>query len=123
MDSIYLNRIFLGAEGGDGNKSGGKFLSQLMYETSIPFFDPRRKPKKLDFDSPKPLTPDALVHACQDCRLPFAGLGMIVENYCQAFDVSDAQNILPIAHHILTRYVKSLYIGVTITIIKLLITT
>ena len=103
VDCIYLNRIFLGAEDGDGNKSGGKFLAQLMREKTIEFFDVKRHPRQLDFESRKPLSPDALVHAVQDCRLPFAGLGIAVERYCKAFDVPDGQNILPIAHHILTR--------------------
>jgi hypothetical protein len=104
VDCLYLNRIFLGAESGTGNKSGGKYLALLMREQTIEFSDEKRRPKLLDFKSPKPLSPEALVHAVQDCRLPFAGLGMVVERYSQAFDVPDCQNILPIAHHILTRY-------------------
>jgi len=104
VDCIYLNRIFLGAESGEGNKSGGKFLAIMMKEETIEFCDKNRRQRFLDFKSPKALSPEAIVHAVQDCRLPFAGLGMVVERYCQAFDVPDAQNILPIAHHILTRY-------------------
>jgi hypothetical protein len=109
VDSIYLNRIYLGAEAGEGEKSGGKFLADLMHETAIPFSDEKRRPKLLDFKSPRPLTPEAIVHAVQDCRLPFAGLGMLVEHYCRAFEVPEAQNILPIAHHILTRYTTFSY--------------
>jgi hypothetical protein len=107
VDCIYLNRIFLGAEAGLGDKMGGKFLANLMREKTIEFRDDNRYPRLLDFKTPKHLSPDALVHAVQDCRLPFAGLGMVVERYCQAFAVPDVQNILPIAHHILTRYIIS----------------
>ena len=103
VDCIYLNRIFLGAEDGDGNKSGGKFIAQLMREKTIEYNDVKRHPRQLDVNSRKALSPDTLVHAVQDCRLPFAGLGMVVERYSKAFDVPEGQNILPIAHHILTR--------------------
>jgi hypothetical protein len=103
VDSIFLNRVFLNAR----DKNGLKFIAELIGEKQIKFRDEKRFPKNLDFECGifgHRLSPDALVHAVQDCRLPLAGLGLIVERYCRAFHIPDHRNILPLIHHILTRY-------------------
>lgn len=103
VDSQLLNKVFLGARA----KTGLKFIAGLIGEKPIPYHDESRNPKLLDFGSGKfgkPLSPEALVHAVQDCRLPLAGIGIIMERYCHAFRIHDQHNILPMIHHILTRY-------------------
>ncbi len=103
VDSIHLNKVFLNAR----EKNGIKFIAELIGEKQIPFHDKKRFPNKLDFDCGifgKQLAPEALVHAVQDCRLPLAGLGLVVERYCRAFHIPDHRNVLPLIHHILTRY-------------------
>ena len=104
VDSQLLNRVFLGAR----DKTGIKFIADLMGETQIPYFDHGRFPRELDFNRGKlgkTISREALVHAVQDCRLPLAGLCLIVEKYCKAFKLPDTRNVLPLIHHILTRYV------------------
>jgi hypothetical protein len=99
VDSLHLNKVYLNARG----KHGGAFLAKLMSETPIEYYDKKRKPKELNFSSGKALSPEALVHAVQDCRLPLAGISMIVERYCRAYRIPDERNVLPTIHHFLTR--------------------
>lgn len=103
VDSQLLNRVFLGAR----EKTGLKFIADMIGEKQIPFSDRNRFPRELDFDCGKlgkTISTEALVHAVQDCRLPLAGLGIILEKYCKAFKIPDTRNVLPVIHHILTRY-------------------
>ena len=95
----FLNRIFLNARG----QSGGAFVAKILGEFAVPYYDKKRSPRELDFQSGTRLSPEALVHAVQDCRLPLAGIALIVERYCKAFRIPDHQNVLPHIHHILTR--------------------
>lgn len=99
VDSLLLNRIYLGAS----KKFGGSFMAGLIGEPSIEFYDERRCPKKLNFNTGRPLSELALVHCVQDVRLPLAGIAIIVDRYCQAHRMLDSTNVLPIIHHILMR--------------------
>lgn len=99
VDSLLLNRIYLGAS----RKFGGSFLAGLIGEPSIEFYDERRCPQKLNFNTGRPLTELALVHCVQDVRLPLVGIAIIAERYCQAHRMAENTNVLPIIHHILTR--------------------
>lgn len=99
VDSLLLNRIYLGAS----RKFGGSFLAGLIGEPSIEFYDERRCPKKLNFNTGRPLSELALVHCVQDVRLPLAGIAIIADRYCQGHGMPDDTNMLPIIHLILTR--------------------
>jgi hypothetical protein len=48
---------------------------------------------------------NVMSHMLQDVRLPMAGLGIIIERYCEDFDIPQDAYVLPHLHYILSGYV------------------